>query len=796
MFVNILQLTFSIYMLQVYDKVLTSYNLSTLAVITLAAVICLVVLALLEWIRSRLLVRAGIAFDNMLSATVLSMNLKHAAAVPGGAGSRGNLRDVQQLRNFLGGNAVFAFFDLPWMPIYFALIFVLHPALGWVAVGGGIIVFILGVLTERLTRTRLENATRLNAMAAGFTGAALRNASIVRAMGMVGHVTARWRRLNDAVIGLQTRASHKAGLLRAVSKSLRTGLQVAIYAVGAYLTVMHESTAGVMIAASIVMGRALAPIDQAMATYKQSLDARSSYNHLKELLDTPPAPPSMDLPAPAGELTAENLFLTINGRPLVRGVSFRLPAGQSLAIIGPSAAGKSTLCKLLLSIWAPTAGKVRIDRADIHSWDSEKLGPYIGYLPQDVELFAGSVAENIARMGDVDSQKVIAAAQMAGVHSMVLGLPKGYDTQIGEHGAALSGGQRQRIGLARALYGDPRLVVLDEPNSNLDEEGEQQLARAVLNLKQRNATVVLVTHKPSILNIVDNIIVMQEGQIALSGPRQAVLEKLAAMRHQQEQAAQARVQQEKLAQQQALQKQQEVIRCKNDIRNAEVQLNRYLGFSPHERITYAGRLQDFHGVVSYTEEQAIKTALYSRPDLIVAQKSVAVAYKDTHIAMGEFAPRVDASYEDTRFSKDYNDRRYNDYTRSYWAIGLNFSWDIFSGGSAVFNTLAERNRARALQKDYEDAMAGARTDVIKAMLDMDAARELITTTRYGVDSARENYAMSQKRYMTNIGTITDLVDAQVRLTEAERDASRALADYHSARARFYFNIGQENPGLR
>ena len=296
-----------------------------------------------------------------------------------------------------------------------------------------------------------------------------------------------------------------------------------------------------------------------MATYKQSLDARSSYRHLKKLLDTPPAPPVMDLPAPAGELTAENLFLTINGRPLVRGVSFRLPAGQSLAIIGPSAAGKSTLCKLLLSIWAPTAGKVRIDRADIHSWDSEKLGPYIGYLPQDVELFAGSVAENIARMGDVDSQKVIAAAQMAGVHTMVLGLSKGYDTQIGEHGAALSGGQRQRIGLARALYGDPRLVVLDEPNSNLDEEGEQQLARAVLNLKQRKATVVLVTHKPSILNIVDNIIVMQEGQIALSGPRQAVLEKLAAMRHQQEQAAQARVQQEKLAQQQALQKQQEAL---------------------------------------------------------------------------------------------------------------------------------------------------------------------------------------------------------------------------------------------
>ena len=242
--------------------------------------------------------------------------------------------------------------------------------------------------------------------------------------------------------------------------------------------------------------------------------------------------------------------------------------------------------------------------------------------------------------------------------------------------------------------------------------------------------------------------------------------------------------------------QQEVIRCRNDIRNAEVQLNRYLGFPPNERVTYAGRLKDFDGTVTYTEEQAIKTALYSRPDLIVAQKSVAVAFKDVHIAMGEVLPRVDASYDDMRYSRDFDDRRYNDYTRNYWAAGINFTWDVFSGGSAVFNTLAERNRAKALQKDFEDAMAGARTDVIRAMLDMDAAKELITTTRYGVDSARENYAMSQKRYMTNIGTITDLVDAQVRLTEAERDASQALADYHSARARFYFNIGRENPGLK
>lgn len=549
MFVNILQLTFSIYMLQVYDKVLTSYNLSTLAVITLAAVICLVVLALLEWIRSRLLIRAGIAFDAALGDKVLDLNLRHAAASTAGSPQQqGTLRDVQNLRNFLGGQAVFAFCDFPWMPIYILLMYILHPALVVVAVGGGIVVFALGVMTERLTRIRLENATKLNGLSAEFTGAAMRNASIVQSMGMVGSITARWRRINDDILFLQTQASRSAGLLRSVSRSIRVGLQVIIYAVGAYLTIMHESTAGVMIAASIIMGRMLAPVDQAMATYKQSLEARHSYNKLKALLDTPPQMPKMELPPPRGELSTENLYFAVNGRPLIKGVSFRLPAGQSVAVIGPSAAGKSTLCKLLLNIWTPTAGKVRIDGADIRTWDTEKLGPHVGFLPQDVELFAGSIAENIARMGNVESRQVIAAAQMAGVHDMILGLPKGYDTQIGQYGGALSGGQRQRIGLARALYGMPKIVVLDEPNSNLDEDGERHLAQAVLNLRQAGCTVVLVTHKPSILSIVDNIIYMQDGQIALSGPRQLVLDKLAEMRRQQqEQAEKARLQQEELA---------------------------------------------------------------------------------------------------------------------------------------------------------------------------------------------------------------------------------------------------------
>ncbi len=549
LFINILQLTFSIYMLQVYDKVLTSFSLSTLAVITIAALICLAVMALLEWIRSRLLVRAGIEFDFLLGERVLKQNLLRAVSPNSGVQreGQGTLRDVQILRNFLGGNAVFAFFDVPWMPIYFILIFILHPMLGMVAVSGGIIVFILGFITERLTRKRLENASRINAHAAAFTGAAVRNGSIVRAMGMIANVSGRWRKMNDLVIRLQTRASRSAGLIHAVSKALRVGLQVAIYAVGAYLTVTHVSTAGVMIAASIVMGRALAPLDQAMATYRQSLEAREAYRRLESLFNNPLEPPSMELPDPVGELSVEGLYFSVGDRQIIKNVSFRMPAGQSLAIIGPSAAGKSTLCKLLLNIWTPLAGKVRIDRADIASWDSEKLGPHIGYLPQDVELFSGSVAENIARLGAVDSQKVIRAAQLAGVHHMILALPRGYDTQIGEYGATLSGGQRQRIGLARALYGDPRIIVLDEPNSNLDEEGEASLLQAIVNLRKLGSTVVLVTHKPNILSIVDNIMVMQDGQIVLCGARQEVLEKLAELqRKQREQAERARLVQEAL----------------------------------------------------------------------------------------------------------------------------------------------------------------------------------------------------------------------------------------------------------
>lgn len=544
MFVNILQLTFSIYMLQVYDRVLTSYSVSTLIVITIAAAICLIVLALLEWIRSRLLIRAGIEFNAILSKDVLFRNLE-AASTFQPQSNQGTIKDVQIVRNFLSGNAVFAFFDIPWMPLYFLLIFVLHPALGFVALGGGACVICIGVAAQKMTSGDLQRANALNGTASGFMGAALRNGSAVRSMGMAHSVIRRWSRLNNEVVGLQTRASRKAGLLQSTNKALRMGLQVLIYAVGAYLAITHESTAGIMIAASIIMGRALAPIDQAMSSYRMSLEAKDSYKRLKDTLDKPSPPPPMPLPAPTGAISVENLMFGAPGQPIIKNVSFTLPAGDTLAVIGPSASGKSTLCKLLLGLWKPMAGKVRFDDADIATWDPERLGEHVGYLPQEVELFTGTIAENIARMSEVDSDAVIRAAELAGVHKLILNLPKGYDTPIGERGAALSGGQRQRVGLARALYGEPKIVILDEPNSNLDEEGEGGLIQAIRHLKMRRATVILVTHKPAILGIADKILMMQQGQAAFFGPRQDVLAQLNALQLKQRQLQQQRLEAQK-----------------------------------------------------------------------------------------------------------------------------------------------------------------------------------------------------------------------------------------------------------
>ncbi|MDL2274533.1 type I secretion system permease/ATPase [Desulfosarcina sp. OttesenSCG-928-G10] len=528
MFINVLQLTFSIYMLLIFDKVLASYNLPTLWVITIGALLALSVLAILEWIRSRLLVRAGIAFDEILSRPVLDNSLANAS-LPIGEDRGATLQDVQILRNFLGSPAIFAYADLPWIPLFLLIVFVLHPLMGLVGLFGMVTVLTFGFVTERVARKRLESADDINADTVRFLGTAMDNAPIIRAMGMNPNVTSRWQKFNDVVVSLQSRVTFQTGILQSIGKSCRMSIQVLTYGTGAYLAVTHVATPGIMIAGSVIIGRALSPIDQGMASYKQALRAWKSYKDIKRTLSVPPsAVADKVIEAPRGAVEVDDVRFSVREHDIIKGLSFSLPAGQSMALIGPSAAGKSTLCQLLLGIWRPTSGVVRIDGEDLAELDPRKLGPHLGYLPQTIELFPGSVSENIARMGRPDPTKVVEAATLAGVHDLILHLPGGYDTPIYGPGFVLSGGQRQRIGLARALYGSPKLVVLDEPNANLDEEGDLSLLQTVKRLQEQQITLVLVTHKLNILNQVDIIMVLEGGEIRMAGPRQAILNQMRA----------------------------------------------------------------------------------------------------------------------------------------------------------------------------------------------------------------------------------------------------------------------------
>ncbi|SDE30599.1 type I secretion system permease/ATPase [Desulfuromonas thiophila] len=533
MFINALQLTFPIYMLQIYDRVLSSYSMPTLYAITLAAIVSLIVMAALEFVRSRLLVRCGVAIDQALSRDVLDSVLKQAVnSTP--AQQQASLRDVNVLRNFFGGNAIFTLFDIPWTPLFLAAIYILHPLLGLVATGGAVLLIVFAVINEKVTRQPLDAANTVNGFSAKFVEAARRNAQTVYSMGMMPGVTQRWQEFNDTVTKLQTQASRQAGMVQSLSGWLRQSMQVFIYGVGAWLTLEGQATAGCMIASSIVMGKALAPVQMGIGSWKSMIEARGAWKRLDALFSQPKPEDGMDLPAPQGELTAEHASFAIQGNAILRDIHFVLPAGESLGLIGPSGAGKSTLCRLLLGLWPASAGKVRLDGHDIYAWQQEKLGPYLGYLPQDIELFSGTIAENIARLGTVDSEEVIRAAQQAGVHELILSLPKGYDTRVGEGGQTLSGGQRQRIGLARALYGRPRLVILDEPNSNLDDEGEGALLRSFAALKEQGTTLVVVSHKPALLAGMDKLLLLKAGQMSLYGPRDAVLAKLMEARNAQQ----------------------------------------------------------------------------------------------------------------------------------------------------------------------------------------------------------------------------------------------------------------------
>ncbi len=529
LFINLLLLVPAFYMLQVYDRVLTSYSITTLVMLTLIMLLLMATYGALEWVRSRILIRVSTRLDLLLNRRLYEASYQQALYSGGALASAQALSDLTGLRQFLTGPGLFAFFDVPWLPLYIAVMFFFHPLFGVLTILGALLLLALAFANERLTSRHLAEANQEHGRATQFTSKSLRNAEVVTAMGMLPRLFERWRQRNNRVLALQAKASERGGALSNLSKTLRMILQSLILGLGAWLVIDHQITPGLMTAGSLLLGRALAPIDLLIGSWKGFVTARGQYERLNALLRQIPAePPRMPLPDPVGHLALEQVFLTPPGasQPVLKGLSFNVAAGASVGILGASAAGKSTLARALLGIWLPQSGKIRLDGADIAQWPRGDLGPHLGYLPQDIELFEGSISDNIARFGPVDPQAVVAAAELAGVHEMILRLPQGYDTLIGAQGGALSGGQRQRIGLARAVYGKPRLVVLDEPNSNLDEQGERALGVALTRLKQSQTTLLIVTHRVSALAYVDHLLVLNEGQIALSGQRDQVLARL------------------------------------------------------------------------------------------------------------------------------------------------------------------------------------------------------------------------------------------------------------------------------
>ncbi len=522
--INLLMLTPAIYMLQVYDRALVSSNITTLSMLTLLVVGLFVLMGLLEVLRSRVLIRVGNRLDMTLNTRVFGAaferNLQRAGGNPAQA-----LQDLAQVRQFLTGNGLFAFFDAPWTPIYLLVAFLIHPLLGLLTLLGSLLLVSLAWLTEIGTRQPLAEANQAAMASASFANNNLRNAEVIQAMGMLPAIRQRWLGHHLRILELQTLASDRAASINGVTRFVRVTLQSLMLGAGALLAIRGEITPGMMIACSILTGRALAPVEQAIATWKPLLSSRSAWARLDALLRDFPAPrPSMPLPRPLGALSVEGAYANAPGSPvtILRGLSFALAPGEALGVIGPSASGKSTLARLLVGVWPAQAGKVRLDGADLFQWRKEELGPWLGYLPQDVELFEGTIAENIARFGEIDGEAVILAAGQAGVHEMILRLPQGYDTRLSVDGGSLSGGQKQRIGLARALYGDPALIVLDEPNASLDDLGEAALGRALVGLKARGKTLVLISHRPTVLNMVDKVLVLREGTVQLFGSREEV----------------------------------------------------------------------------------------------------------------------------------------------------------------------------------------------------------------------------------------------------------------------------------
>ena len=525
--INVLYLTGSLFMLEVYDRVLPSRSVATLIGLAILAAGMYFFQGILDLIRGRVLGRIGTALDEALNRRVFDTMVRLPLVV----GSRNEglqpLRDLDNVRSFLSGAGPGAFFDLPWLPFYLAICFAFHVLIGLTALVGAIILVGLTLVTEYMSREPARDATGLAARRNDLAATSRRNAEVVVAMGMSGRLTSRWIDANQNYLAGNQRASDIAGGLGAIAKVLRMTLQSAVLAVGAYLVINQQATAGVIIAGSILSARALAPVDLAIAHWKSFVAARQSWHRLNRLLEQLPArAEQMQLQAPSSRLSVEAVSLVPPGdqKVIVQDITFALEAGHGLGVIGPSGSGKSSLARALVGVWLPYRGKVRLDGAAIDQWSSDVLGRHIGYLPQDVELFAGTVAQNISRFDpDANSGAIIAAAKEAGVHQIIIKMRDGYDTQIGEQGTALSAGQAQRVALARALYGDPFLIVLDEPNSNLDTEGDEALTRAVRGARERGAIVVVVAHRPVGIEGVDQLLVLKDGRMQAFGPKETVL---------------------------------------------------------------------------------------------------------------------------------------------------------------------------------------------------------------------------------------------------------------------------------
>ena len=543
MIISLMALAPTVYMLEVYDRVVNSRSGMTLAMLTLMIVGAYAVMEILEKVRGSLLRAAGVALDEKLSKRVYDAMFQGFLKRQVG-GSMQVLNDLRLIREFLANPALFAVMEAPVALLALALIFAINPILGWSAVVGALAQLGVAWMTEKSTRKPLMEANRSAVGAQQMAESSLRNAHVMESMGMLDAVHARWNKRQAEFLAYQAEASEGAGLWTAMSKLVQQVMGSLLLGLGAWLLLGNalNGGAGMMIIGSVLGGRVLAPLAQLVAQWSAVVNVRAAWERLEGLLaQVPPKPKNMSLPAPKGFLSVEGLMAGAPGHPtaIVRGVQFGLNAGEVLAVVGPSASGKTTLARLLVGLWPAMSGKVRLDGADIHTWDKSELGPYLGYLPQGVELLEGSLAENIARFGDVDMVQVEAAARLVGLHDLIMALPQGYNSPIGRDGAVLSGGQRQRVALARALYGKPVFVVLDEPNSSLDEAGDVALANAIASLKQLGTTFVVMTHRTSVLGVADKMLLMRDGAQQAFGPRDEVLAALQKARQPQVQAAPA-----------------------------------------------------------------------------------------------------------------------------------------------------------------------------------------------------------------------------------------------------------------